>query len=60
MDIMHLGQKTGKNPTALGKTLEEKYSLRRVKLRNVSTTQKTYVSFKPLMTKFDKIEQQEN
>ena len=35
MNTMNFGQKTGQNPTALGKTLEENFSLRRVKLRNL-------------------------
>ena len=55
---MNFGQKTRKNPTTLGKTLEN-FSLR-VKLRNFSTTQKTSVSFKPSLTKFHKTEQEQN
>ena len=57
---MNFGKKIGKNPTTLGKTLEENFSLRRVKLRNFSTTQKTSVSFKPSLTKFHKTKQQQN
>jgi len=57
MDTMNFGKKIGQNPTTLGKTLEEKFSLRRVKIRIFSNPLKTSLYFKPSPTKFHKIEQ---